>query len=192
MMKNEKIETLKGMVEERAGRKLKTPTDFNFLLGEINRTTKELLSLSTLKRIWEYVPSDHQPSASTLSILSRYAGFTGWDDFSNSFECGMLDDSEFLFDKQVVPGKLKEGDEVELRWEPNRRCRVVYIGDEHFRVLEAENSKLEPGDTFQATLFCLHHPLFLTDLRREGCRPRTYVAAKRKGITELRVLVTFK
>lgn len=191
-MENDKIETLKSMVEEKAGRKPISPTDFNFLLGEISRITHETLSLSTIKRIWGYVPSGHVPNVSTLSILSRYVGFTGWDDFSNSFECGMLDDSEFLSGNQVVPARLKEGVEVEFRWMPDRYCRVVYIGGEHFRVVESVNSKLVPGDTFQTSLFSLHNPLYLTDLRREGCQPRTYVAARRRGISGLRVLIAFK
>lgn len=69
---------------------------------------------------------------------------------------------------------------------------LVYIGGEHFRVVESVNSKLVPGDTFQTSLFSLHNPLYLTDLRREGCQPRTYVAARRRGISELRVLIAFK
>ena len=131
-------------------------------------------------------------SSGTLSILSRYIGYNGWDDFCSNYRWGIIDDSDFLSGNQIPASKINKGDKLELSWDPDRRCTLVCLGNERFRVEESANSKLRPGDTFRASIFCVHQPLFVTDLRRGDCPPRTYVAARRNGLREVKLSVCLK
>ena len=49
----------------------------------IQKETKTLLSITTLKRIWGKVNYNSAPSISTLNTLSQFAGYTNWRDFKN-------------------------------------------------------------------------------------------------------------
>lgn len=79
------IENLKREIELKFGRTIESAADFDMLSIAIQQTTSETISPSTLKRIFGYVKSDAAPSATTLSILSRYAGYTGWSDFCGNY-----------------------------------------------------------------------------------------------------------
>ena len=58
-------------VEKKYNRRIATTTDFESLSVVIEHTTGELLSSSTLKRLWGYVSLNPTPRISTLDILSR-------------------------------------------------------------------------------------------------------------------------
>lgn len=138
--------------------------------------------ISTTKRLWGYVRTTHVPSHTTLSVLSRLAGYRNWDDFCQSMEVRSdTDSSGFLANRPIEASELQEGDIIDLEWDPDRCCRIVCTGDAQFRVLSQRNSKLCPGDTFHTTQFCPGLPLCITDLRRNDEPPRCYVAGKRKG-----------
>ena len=79
------IENLKREIGLKFGRTIESAADFDMLSIAIQQTTSETISPSTLKRIFGYVKSDAAPSATTLSILSRYAGYTGWSDFCGNY-----------------------------------------------------------------------------------------------------------
>lgn len=80
------IRALKQAVLHTFGRTLDSTSDFDLLSVAIKRKTGENLSPSTLKRIFGYVKYDTVPRTSTLSVLARYAGYSGWSDF-----CGKND-----------------------------------------------------------------------------------------------------
>ena len=65
MNKEELIGLLKTKVEEKMGRSLVTPTDFNRLSLQMQQEMGESISVSTVKRVWNYV-------------------------FTSSFECGHI------------------------------------------------------------------------------------------------------
>lgn len=75
------IESLKRAVRERFGRTLDSPADYDRLSLDIQEVTGEPVSPTTLKRLYGYVRPATIPRASTLSVLSRYAGYAGWSDF---------------------------------------------------------------------------------------------------------------
>ena len=68
-------------IEIKVGREMKTPKDFNFLAGQIYEQTHEKISVSTLKRLWGYVPSYKSLRSSTLDLLARFVGFDSFDHF---------------------------------------------------------------------------------------------------------------
>jgi len=75
------ISALCQALEKKAGRRMHTSKDFENLAAGIFEQTHELVSASTLKRLWGYLAEGVTPRRSTLDILSRYLGFEGWDDF---------------------------------------------------------------------------------------------------------------
>lgn len=68
------IKDLCRAVEQKTGRTLLTPSDFKWLSEQIEEQTNELLSVSTLMRLWGYRPGV-SPRKSTLDILARYLGY---------------------------------------------------------------------------------------------------------------------
>ena len=62
------------VVEKTYGRKLYTTTDFESLSIIIENKIGELISSSTLKRLYGYVSMKPVPRKSTLDVLSRFIG----------------------------------------------------------------------------------------------------------------------
>ncbi len=77
----QEIELLKKRVLEQFGRTLDAPTDYDLLSVAIEKATGEIISVSTLKRIFGYKGQSTIPRPSTLSVLARYVGTAGWSDF---------------------------------------------------------------------------------------------------------------
>lgn len=85
--KNQKyIDCLKNEVCLKFGRTLESTTDFDALSGSIQKNISESISPSTLKRVFGYVKYGMTPSATTLSILARYVGYSGWSDFCKNYD----------------------------------------------------------------------------------------------------------
>lgn len=82
-MKNnvEYLEKLKNSVRTVFGQTLDSPTDYEKLSVDIHTKTGELISVSTLKRLFGYIKPSTVPRPSTLSVLARYVGYAGWSDF---------------------------------------------------------------------------------------------------------------
>ena len=68
------LQYLLELVEKQYGRKLSTTTDFESLSVIIEKATGDLLSSSTLKRLYGYVSLTTVPRKTTLDILSRFSG----------------------------------------------------------------------------------------------------------------------
>lgn len=86
MTENAVIELLRKAVEQKAGRHMRTPKDFEFLSHCIFEECHEMLSTSTLKRIWGYVQSDSTPRSSSLTPLAQYIGYADWEDYVSKQE----------------------------------------------------------------------------------------------------------
>lgn len=183
-----KIDSLLRCVEKRIGRPLKSPIDFDLLSLRLSAALTEQLSPTTLKRIWGYIPTEHVPRYSTLSTLSRFVGYDDWDDFCANIGSSTEGESGFLSSKQVDSEYLAIGDRIELCWRPNRRCVVIYNGNNSFTVQESANAKIVAGDTFRAMNFILGHPLYITDLRHSGNPPQSYVAGRTHGLSSIVLL----
>lgn len=82
--RTEHIEQLKRAVITAFGQTLDAPTDYERLSADIRLKTGELISVSTLKRLFGYIKPGTIPRPSTLSVLARYVGSTGWSDFCSS------------------------------------------------------------------------------------------------------------
>jgi len=175
---------LRSMVEESVSRKIKTPADFQFLTGVIQERCKETLAVSTLKRLWGYVDGYDTTRFSTLSILSRCVGFRDWDDFlANHNRTG--ESSQPVIGRALFASEIPENKKVKLTWAPDRRVTLQNNGSESFTVLESENSKLKPGDTFHCSCFIIGEPLYLDQFIRDNNPPALFVIGNKGGITNV-------
>ena len=86
MNKKTALQLLREEVEKKAGRKMMTPKDFDFLSESIFEEIHTRISPSTLKRIWGYLQNDNTPRSSSLNILANYVGYDDWDSFLASAE----------------------------------------------------------------------------------------------------------
>ena len=137
------IAELKHRIEENVQRKMKTSSDFDFLSGVIWDRTHEIVSASTLKRIWGYVDGPVSARRSTLDVLSQFLGFKNLDAFLEHIS--QDNGSDRVTKQHIKTDELQVGDSVFVSWKPNRRCMFRYLGDYRFIVEQAENSKLKVG-----------------------------------------------
>mgnify|MGYP003318672969 CR=1 FL=1 len=79
-------------VEKKYGRRIATTTDFESLSVVIEHTIGELISSSTLKRLWGYVSLNPTPRIATLDVLSR---FVGHKDFRSFCSCRSISERVF-------------------------------------------------------------------------------------------------
>ena len=181
------MEQLKDIVIRRLGRTLESPADFEYLSEHIQKATGEYLSPTTLKRLFGNIPYDGQPRPATLSILARYAGYGGWQDYQAKQHV----ESGFMAAKRICSNELSIGQKLIIAWNPNRECTIEYLGKDHYVVLHSQNSKLQIGDQFSTHQFILGQPLTATEVvsLREARRDNdTYIAGAKTGLTKIEIM----
>ncbi|MBO5086303.1 MAG: hypothetical protein J6B65_03580 [Paludibacteraceae bacterium] len=183
------IYELRLRIEASIKRKIQTPADFDFLRGIIWERTHEQISTSTLKRLWGYVDGVDTARNSTLNVLSKSLGYNNWDDFVNKLKLENQTNSDLVLSKSVVSCDLSIGDTLSIAWQPNRVCQLSYLGNDTFKIIKAENSKLKVGDTFRCGLFILGEPVYINELRQNNGtgEPKLFVIGNKSGLTKLKV-----
>lgn len=174
-------------VEQKYGRRLSTSTDFEALSVVIEREINELLSASTLKRLWGYVTSNPVPRATTLDILSRFLGKRDFISFCNGLKNSPAYESSFFSAKFVPSSSLEKNTTITVGWNPNRVVTLRYLGDFKYRVIKSENSHLEVDDEFELASFILGYPLYIQRILRKGAYTPSYIAGASDGLTVLNI-----
>ena len=179
------IDTLKHDVEKRIGNKPYNHGDFTELVQKVFADTREMISATTLKRMWGYLQQETPtPQIRTLNVLSTFVGHKGWKDYciyqdnKNSFS------SEFVKFHSQHCFLMKPGEMVKVTWYPERTVVLRHEGDSDlFTVMASENSKLEVGMTLHCDTFTAKDPLLLKDVKGgsliESC---DYICGKIGGI----------
>lgn len=185
-MEKPEIIALRKAVEATIPRKIKTPYDFNYLAGAIAERCKEMLSETTLKRVWGYIEGYDNVRQHTLQVLARFAGFESYEDFYVQFLS--MSESAMVKGQTVQCENLAVGTELKFSWLPDRECVVEYLGEQRFRVVSAVNTQLCAGDLFNTPLFIVGEPLYLNKLERKGKELSMYVVGKNSGLTEVEIL----
>ena len=72
------IECLKQDLAKAVNRPISTYSDFNYLSLRLNEAIVDAPSISTLKRLWNYVPDSSSRSRTSLNALCRFLGFRDW------------------------------------------------------------------------------------------------------------------
>ena len=173
-------------IETSIQRSIHTPADFEFLSGVIWERTKTTISTSTLKRLWGYIDGADNTRQSTLELLSKTLGFKSWKEYSEHIANTKTEQSDFLNNSyHIYSEDLKVGDKIEMKWLPNRQCIIEYLGKSQFLITEAQNTKLNVGDTFFCRFFIVGQPLYIDNLVHNNEMPTAYVIGKRDGITSI-------
>lgn len=189
-MNPQHITLMRQLVEESANHTVNTSNDFIFLSGEIQGRLKETLSASTLKRLWGYVEGYASVRPSTLDILARFVGFPDWETFVSDYcEVESVQSSHRVVSKSLYTKDLNVGNQVEIAWNPNRRCQLNYLGNNLFEVIASENSKLKSGDRFLCQRFTMNQSLYV-ELLTEGGSTELFVMGNKGGLTEVRPLLS--
>ena len=174
-------------VEKHYGRRLATSTDFEALSVLIEHETNDMLSSSTLKRMWGYVTRHPVPRVTTLDILSRYIGYKDFRSFCSSLQSSAEYESSFFSTKVVEVKTIPEGAKVTIGWNPNRLVTLRYKGDFNFVVEENVNSHLMAGDEFSVMSFIIGYPLYISTIVRNGENAPSYIAGKSSGLTIIEI-----
>ena len=170
-------------IEMSVQRNINTPSDFEFLSGVIWERTKTAISTSTLKRLWGYIDGADSTRQCTLELLSKTLGYKNWKAYTEHLENSGPDQSDFLANaKHISSDNLTIGDTIELKWMPNRKCVIRYLGNYKFTIDKAENTKLNEGDTFCCRFFIAGQPLYIDNLIHNNEMPTAYVIGKRDGL----------
>lgn len=181
------LQSLLDAVEKKYGRPIVAHNDFNTLSVVLDHECHEILSSSTLKRLWGYVSLRTTPRKSTLDILSKYAGYKDFSDFRTS-QHGKLDDtSGYLETSYLSADDVPENGILRIGWEPGRVLLLRRIGPILFEVVESHNSKLKAGDRFETSCFFKGLPLILATVYRDGEKLPSFIAGKEKGLNLLQV-----
>jgi len=183
----ETYEPLRSEVEAALKKKLCTPKDFEYLRERIYARLHTLVSRTTLMRLWGYVDENVTPRKGTLDILSRFLGYKDWEGFQeNASLLKEQQSSPVMSRKLSVKSDLYIGERLRLTWQPGRVCDVEYLGNLSFRVIASENTRIQPGDTFQCSLIVEGEPLYLDNLRKgdgsSSSKPVAYVCGKKTGV----------
>ncbi|MCQ2298313.1 MAG: hypothetical protein MJZ51_06830 [Bacteroidales bacterium] len=183
------INILKDLITKSVNLQMQSTSDFAFLSGSIQERTHESIGVNTLKRLWGFYAIAVTPRESTLNILARYVGFRNWEDFVQYHSTPEQNDaSHIVLSNHISSRSLSTGDKIRIAWNPGRVCLLEYLGLETFRVLESENSKLKPGNTFHASLFVEGQPLLMDYLVQESSAAALYVAGSNGGLTQVELL----
>lgn len=176
------------LVEKKYARPLRTTTDLDGFSYHLKLHLGEVISTSTLKRLWGYVSDNHTPRAHTLDLLSRYVGHEHFCAFCLWLKSSTAYNSSFFTARQVLSHELPCDAEVEIGWAPNRYLRLRYRGNALFEVMEAKQSKLHEGDCFETSSFLIGQPLSLPYILRDGVRTSPFIAGRNGGLTLLNCL----
>ncbi|MCR4966004.1 MAG: hypothetical protein K6A41_10160 [Bacteroidales bacterium] len=181
------LELLKKALCEAVNRPMNCASDFVFLQAFIFERTHENLGLNTLKRLWSYGNAFASPRTYTLDILAQTIGYRNFEELKLHYGDEGSESSDRVLSKHVQSKDLRPGDRVTICWLPGRRCVVEYLGNETFRILESENTKLKPGNTFQTAFFVVGSPMLLSNLVQEGSSASLYEIGRNGGITQIMV-----
>ena len=188
-LQHPEVIALRNDIEQCVGRSLQSPSDFEYLIGHIWEKQRQVISLSTIKRLWGYIRNNGRPRLSTLNTLSQFIGYADWNSYLATLEQRAENESALFKGEGIRSANLTTGDLVEVSWLPNRVCVFRYLGDNHFVVESSKNAKLQAGDCFDAIAFIIGKPMYLDNLKRQDGTITTYVAGKKHGITSVQLIV---
>lgn len=85
-IKENNIALLRQKIEDKVGRQMQTPKDFDYLSDCVFEECHQKISPTTMKRLWGYLSEVATPRISTLNILSQFAGYQDWESFCRQMQ----------------------------------------------------------------------------------------------------------
>jgi len=182
------IDTLLRLVCEGAGVQANSPADFQVIMSFIENRTHEGIGLTTVKRLWNYCGLNAKPRQATLNVLARSIGYRSYEDFCRHYgDC--TPSSDIVLGEGIKVVDLLSGERLVLRWNPGRELVIEYLGNNTFRIIKSENSKLQADDTFQAAFFALGHAAMLANVIHGDSSWPLYEIGQQGGLTYVRKML---
>lgn len=142
-----------------------------------------LLAALLLKRFFGIIPGVNEPRLYTLDLISKYIGYTNYDDFVEQIQND--ENSRFESIQEININNLKTSEKIKFEYEPERLIIAEYASNSEFRVLESINSKLQVNDIIKFNQIVLNYPLFINEVIRGDENLGAFTAGKSSGITSL-------
>ena len=177
---------IKEQIETKFGKSIRYHSDLEYLCIEIEKSTRQKISLNTLKRLFGFIDGVTEPRLFTLDIIALYLGFTNWDVYLLSLD--QSGNSGFNSLQEIKIESLSLSSIVEFGYEPDRIVQIRYEGDNKFKVISSKNSKLVVNDLLELTHFVLNYPLIILNVIRAGKDMGRFTAGKVGGLTVLKLI----
>ena len=174
------------MLSRRADHELRLPSDCEYLSLDIEGKTGMHIGATTLKRLLGFTTDDRTPHQSTLDVLARYLGYSHWqqlDAISSEGNSGFDTPKGELRSADLRPDSL-----VRIAYLPDREVTLRFLGDNRYRVVESQNSKLLADDEVEIQNFVLHHSLFVSCVWRGGSPMGPFTAGSVSGLERINVI----
>lgn len=139
-------------IEKECGFRVRNAADYSRLSKLIYDKMHELISETTLKRLFNYIEGWQNPRPSVWDILCRYAGYVNEDDFLRGNGISPEAISGEILSGRILCNDLKPGGCLTIRWYPDHSVRVEYLGDCEFKILESSGTSLMEGGYFHASV----------------------------------------
>lgn len=171
---------IKQLLKEKSGHEIRLSRDCELLALDIESVTSEHIGVNTIKRLLGFIADERTTRTSTLDVIAHYLGFANWEDLrlaDENYSNSAFDDRD-----EFLAGSLEIGQKVIISYPPNRTIIIENLGDNHFRVIESENSKLLKGDLLTLTHIIRHYPLLVSEVIRDDQNLGPFTAGKTQGI----------
>ncbi len=189
------LDNLREDIKETAGMKAKTlsPNDFDIIQQDINnKVPQSSINAKTLKRLFGYdkMNDDSSIRLYTLDVLAKYVGYENWCSYLEHIQLLSGKNSGEFNDMKINTEDFKIGDCIQIKWNPNRRSVLKYLGNLCFEILETENSKWQVGDRFFCKHFILNKPLYVDNLTDKNglLKSEMFVVGSKDGVSEIRII----
>jgi hypothetical protein len=183
------IAALRNAVEKHFGHPIESRTDFSLLAQEIERVTHDHIAENTLRRLWGKIAGYGTVFTRTLDVLCRYVGYEHWKTFCTEIQNSSPRESDLISKGTTIKVEnLVSGDRIRIGWLPDRICVVEYVGGRTFKAIDAKNSTLQVGDTFECSIMIKNYPLFVDNLVHGGEHCTRYSIGLTNGLTTLEKL----
>ena len=174
------------LLKEKSGNELRIPSDCEYLSLDVESKTGIRIGATTLKRLLGFAQDERVPHAGTLDAIARYLGFAHWEELSQIEDKG---NSNFdAPEEEIRSADLQLGANIEMTYLPDRKVRMQYLGNQRYRIVESENSKLLVGDEVEVQNFVLHHPLLVLNVWRDGESLGQFTAGRVSGLSSVKIV----
>ena len=171
------------LLNKKTGKDVTTPSGASYLRDEIVRTTKTYVALNTVKRLLGIIPYKFTPRSDTLDLFAKYLGFENWkflQDYINNNISGFNELGSYMNLNDMNLGSI-----MEISWLPDRQITIINLGDNNFKVLSSQNSKLKEEDILTISHIAIGCPFVVKKVIRDNEDLGYYIAAKEKGVKDI-------
>lgn len=176
-------------IEEKLGRKIRYPSDYELLVNKIEQVTKRRISINTLKRLLGLIKCVNMPRLYTLDTIALFIGFENWDAYLMSlYQEYSSSSTQINRVTEVRSDNLNHGQKIKFQYYPDKVVEMEYLGNRQYRVADSRNSKLQVDDIVEVPGFFVGYPLVGQCLVREGVNMGRFMAGEVSGLTYLELM----